>query len=73
MKRKLCLAIALIGDPKFLVLDEPTSGMDPYSRRAIWEVIEEIKRDRTVLLSTHFMDEADLLGIPLPGLIVYRE
>merc|ERR1711991_24449 len=62
MKRKLCLAIALIGDPKFLVLDEPTSGLDPYSRRAIWNLIQEKKSGRVVMLSTHFMDEADLLG-----------
>jgi len=62
MKRKLCLAIALIGDPKFLILDEPTSGMDPFSRRAIWELIESVKHDKVVLLTTHFMDEADILG-----------
>ena len=62
MKRKLCLAIALIGDPKFLVLDEPTSGLDPYSRRAIWDLIQKKKQGRVIMLSTHFMDEADLLG-----------
>ena len=62
MKRKLCLAIALIGNPKFLLLDEPTSGMDPYSRRAIWDILQKYKLCRTVLLTTHFMDEADILG-----------
>ena len=62
MKRKLCLAIALIGNPKFLILDEPTSGMDPFSRRAIWELIQKIKHNKVVLLTTHFMDEADILG-----------
>lgn len=62
MKRKLSLAIALIGDPKFLLLDEPTSGMDPYSRRSTWELLQKCKEGRVVLLTTHFMDEADTLA-----------
>eukprot|EP01038_Epipyxis_sp_PR26KG_P012006 gene12006-16074_t len=62
MKRKLSLAIALIGDPKFLLLDEPTSGMDPYSRRSTWELLQKCKANRVVLLTTHFMDEADTLA-----------
>lgn len=44
------------------MLDEPTSGMDAVSRRAIWDLLQQQKRDRTILLTTHFMDEADLLG-----------
>jgi ATP-binding cassette subfamily A (ABC1) protein 3 len=62
MKRKLCLAIALIGDPKFVVLDEPTSGMDVVSRRAIWDLLLRNKHGRIILLTTHFMDEADNLA-----------
>ncbi len=62
MKRKLSLGMALIGDSKVVLLDEPTSGMDPYSRRQIWGVLERNKRGRVLLLSTHFMDEADMLG-----------
>jgi ABC-type multidrug transport system ATPase subunit len=62
MKRKLCLAIALIGDPKFVLLDEPTSGMDPYSRRSTWEMLLKHKAGRVVVLTTHFMEEADSLG-----------
>lgn len=62
MKRKLSLAIALIGDPKFLLLDEPTSGMDPYSRRSTWELLQQCKKGRVVLLTTHFMEEADTLA-----------
>eukprot|EP00981_Chlorochromonas_danica_P014239 scaffold7589_cov238-Ochromonas_danica.AAC.1 len=62
MKRKLCLAMALIGDPKFVLLDEPTSGMDPYSRRATWELLQKHKEGRVMLLTTHFMDEADTLA-----------
>lgn len=61
-KRKLSLAIALVGDPKFLILDEPTSGMDPVTRRAIWQTLEQRKPDRVMLLTTHYMDEADVLG-----------
>jgi ABC-type multidrug transport system ATPase subunit len=45
-----------------VILDEPTSGMDPYSRRATWDLIRAKKPGRVILLSTHFMDEADLLG-----------
>ncbi|XP_077618904.1 ATP-binding cassette sub-family A member 17-like [Crocuta crocuta] len=48
--------------PQVLMLDEPTSGMDAVSRRAIWDLLQQHKSDRTVLLTTHFMDEADLLG-----------
>jgi ATP-binding cassette subfamily A (ABC1) protein 3 len=61
-KRKLSVCIALIGGPKFVVLDEPTSGMDPYARRATWNLLIKHKKDRTILFSTHFMDEADVLG-----------
>ena len=61
-KRKLSLAIALIGDSKVVILDEPTSGMDPYSRRATWNIIQNNKKGRIILITTHFMDEADLLG-----------
>jgi ATP-binding cassette subfamily A (ABC1) protein 3 len=62
MKRKLCLGMALTGDPKVVILDEPTSGMDPYSRRAVWDILQRHKRGRVILLTTHYMDEADHLG-----------
>ncbi len=62
MKRKLSLCIALMGDPKFVLLDEPTSGMDPYSRRSTWELLMRYRKDRVILLTTHFMEEADTLG-----------
>ncbi|KAF6122839.1 hypothetical protein HJG60_000032 [Phyllostomus discolor] len=62
MKRKLSIGIALIAGSKVLMLDEPTSGMDAISRRAIWDLLQQQKSDRTILLTTHFMDEADLLG-----------
>ncbi|XP_027350044.1 ABC transporter A family member 1 [Abrus precatorius] len=62
MKRKLSLGIALIGNSKVIVLDEPTSGMDPYSMRLTWQLIKKIKKSRIILLTTHSMDEADELG-----------
>ncbi|XP_075828185.1 phospholipid-transporting ATPase ABCA3-like [Microtus pennsylvanicus] len=62
MKRKLSIIIALIGDTKVVILDEPTSGMDPVSRRATWDLLQQYKENRTILLTTHHMDEADVLG-----------
>ncbi|KAL1463191.1 hypothetical protein WDU94_014968 [Cyamophila willieti] len=62
MKRKLQLAIALIGGPKVLMLDEPTSGMDPESRREMWDLLLSMRGDRTIIITTHFMEEADVLG-----------
>ncbi|GCC24766.1 hypothetical protein chiPu_0003168 [Chiloscyllium punctatum] len=62
MKRKLSVAIAFVGGSKAVILDEPTAGVDPYARRAIWDLILKYKQGRTILLSTHYMDEADLLG-----------
>ena len=62
MKRKLSVALALIGNPKVVYLDEPTAGMDPESRHALWNLITDMKRGKTVVLTTHHMDEADLLG-----------
>ncbi|OQR81399.1 ATP-binding Cassette (ABC) Superfamily [Thraustotheca clavata] len=62
MKRKLSIAIALLGDSRLVFLDEPTSGMDPYSRRSTWELILNNRMNRVIVLTTHFMDEADILG-----------
>jgi ATP-binding cassette subfamily A (ABC1) protein 3 len=61
-KRKLSVGIAFIGGSRIVFLDEPTSGMDPYSRRFTWNVIRQYKENRVIVLTTHFMDEADLLG-----------
>lgn len=55
MKRKLSVGIALIGGSKIVVLDEPTSGMDPYARRGTWDLLLKHKKGRTMLLTTHFM------------------
>jgi len=61
-KRKLSVGIAFIGGSRVVFLDEPTSGMDPYSRRFTWNVIRQHREGRVIVLTTHFMDEADLLG-----------
>uniref|UniRef100_A0A4W3HJS1 ATP-binding cassette, sub-family A (ABC1), member 4a n=1 Tax=Callorhinchus milii TaxID=7868 RepID=A0A4W3HJS1_CALMI len=62
MQRKLSVAIAFTGGAKVIILDEPTSGVDPYSRRSIWDLLLKYRPGRTIILSTHHMDEADLLG-----------
>jgi ABC-2 type transport system ATP-binding protein len=62
-KRRLALAVALIGNPRLVFLDEPTAGMDPQARLATWEIIRDLKRNgATVLLTTHLMDEAERLA-----------
>ncbi|CAN9502757.1 unnamed protein product [Ophioblennius macclurei] len=62
MQRKLSVAMAFVGGSKVVILDEPTSGVDPYSRRSIWDLLLKYRSGRTVILSTHHMDEADLLS-----------
>src|SRR5438270_6453278 len=62
-KRRLALAVALVGNPSLVFLDEPTAGMDPQARLATWEIIRDLKRNgATVLLTTHLMDEAERLA-----------
>ncbi|KAL3819227.1 hypothetical protein ACJIZ3_005132 [Penstemon smallii] len=61
MKRRLSVAIALIGNPKIVYLDEPSTGLDPASKNKLWEVILEAKKDRTIILTTHSMEEAERL------------
>ncbi|KAG1651994.1 ATP-binding cassette sub-family A member 3 [Nymphon striatum] len=62
MKRKLSVGIALCANSKIVLLDEPTSGMDPAARRSTWDLLNQQKTNRTILLTTHYMEEADVLG-----------
>ena len=62
MKRKLMLARALINNPELLILDEPTTGLDPHSRRTVWDKLNQLKQQNTTLiLTTHYMEEAEHL------------
>jgi ABC-2 type transport system ATP-binding protein len=61
-RQRLAVACALVGDPRLLMLDEPTTGLDPQSRRQLWDIIRDLRgQGRTVLLTTHYMDEAERL------------
>uniref|UniRef100_A0A3Q3DGY5 ATP binding cassette subfamily A member 1 n=1 Tax=Hippocampus comes TaxID=109280 RepID=A0A3Q3DGY5_HIPCM len=62
MQRKLSVALAFVGGSKVVILDEPTAGVDPYARRGIWDLLLKYRPGRTIILSTHHMDEADILG-----------
>jgi ABC-2 type transport system ATP-binding protein len=62
MKRRLSIALALIHNPEVIFLDEPTLGLDPQARRVVWEYIAGLKGDKTILLTTHYMEEADYLA-----------
>ncbi|XP_047156067.1 ABC transporter A family member 7-like isoform X3 [Vigna umbellata] len=71
MKRRLSVAISLIGDPKIVYMDEPSSGLDPASRKRLWSVVKHAKQNRAIILTTHSMEEAealcDRLGIFVNG------
>jgi len=62
MKRRLSIAMALIHDPPVIFLDEPTLGLDPQARRVMWQHISQLKKGKTILLTTHYMEEADSLS-----------
>ena len=62
MKRRLSIARALLNDPKILILDEPSTGLDPQTRQIIWNKLKALKKNgTTILLTTHFMEEAEKL------------
>ncbi|KAJ0988058.1 hypothetical protein J5N97_006414 [Dioscorea zingiberensis] len=71
MKRRLSVAISLIGDPKVVYMDEPSTGLDPASRNNLWNVVKQAKQNRAIILTTHSMEEAeflcDRLGIIVDG------
>ncbi|KAJ3115049.1 hypothetical protein HDU96_001276, partial [Phlyctochytrium bullatum] len=72
-KRRLSIAIALVGNPGVVFLDEPTTGLDPEVRRVIWNIIHQVKHDKTIILTTHSMEEADVccqrIGIMSKGIL----
>lgn len=70
MRRRLSVILATIGDPSILHLDEPTTGMDPINRRHVWDFIEQYKNGRTIILTTHSMEEAEALGTRI-GIMVH--
>ncbi|KAK2441657.1 Phospholipid-transporting ATPase abca7 [Trifolium repens] len=61
MKRRLSVAISLIGDPRVVYMDEPSTGLDPASRKNLWKVVNRAKQDRAIILTTHSMEEAEVL------------
>ncbi|RZC79896.1 hypothetical protein C5167_042471 [Papaver somniferum] len=61
MKRRLSVAISLIGDPKVVYMDEPSTGLDPASRNQLWNIVKRAKKDRAIILTTHSMEEAEAL------------
>jgi ABC-type multidrug transport system ATPase subunit len=61
MQRRLSVANSIIGNPSVVYMDEPSTGLDPASRRQLWDVISKAKRDKSVILTTHSMEEADVL------------
>ncbi|KAJ6637353.1 Phospholipid-transporting ATPase ABCA3 [Pseudolycoriella hygida] len=62
MKRRLCLGNAIVGNTQIAILDEPSSGLDPQSRRQLWTILLDLRKDHTILLTTHYMEEAETLA-----------
>jgi len=62
LQRRLSIAMALMPDPQILFLDEPTLGLDPHARRSVWDYIRKLKKEKTILLTTHYLEEADALA-----------
>ena len=61
-RRKLSVAISICGNSRLILLDEPTAGMDLSARRSLWDMLKNYRNDRIIILTTHYMDEADVLG-----------
>lgn len=61
MKRRLSIGISLVGDPRIVFMDEPTTGLDPENRRHLWQVLSACRSKRAIFLTTHLMEEAESL------------
>lgn len=72
MRRRLSLGISLVGNPKIVFLDEPTTGLDPENKRQIWEILSKCKENKCMILTTHLMEEAEVLADRI-GIIVNGE
>merc|ERR1712137_523016 len=74
MKRRLSVAISSISDPQIMFFDEPTTGLDPVSKRSVWRLIKNLRKDRVIILTTHSMDEAeylaDMIGVMNQGMLM---
>jgi ABC-type multidrug transport system ATPase subunit len=61
MKRRVSVAISIVADPKIIFFDEPSTGLDPENRRQLWDILAKLKGKKAMLLTTHSMEEADVL------------
>jgi ABC-type multidrug transport system ATPase subunit len=59
MRRRMSVALSSVGNPQLILMDEPTTGMDPVSRKQVWELILRLKKKRIVIMTTHAMEEAE--------------
>lgn len=62
MKRRLSIAMGIVAESKILIMDEPTTGLDPIVREQVWELIKSLKKDRCILMTTQHLEEAELLA-----------
>lgn len=61
MRRRVSVAICIVSDPKIIFFDEPTTGLDPENRRQLWDILGKLKGKKAIMLTTHSMEEADIL------------
>jgi len=62
MRRRISVALSTMGNPSIILMDEPTTGMDPVSRRHVWTLIQRLKFEKSIIMSTHAMEEAEILS-----------
>ena len=62
MRRRISVALSTMGNPNVILMDEPTTGMDPVSRRHVWTLIQRLKTEKSIIMTTHAMEEAELLS-----------